>query len=113
MATAFGFALALGSDSPVTPLDPWGGVRAAVQHRTETQRLEPTDAFNAHTSGGWRAARNDVNGVLEVGADATYAVWQCDDVVGGAGGALPFLGDGSTTPECIRTVVHGVTVYER
>ena len=31
---AAGVALALGSDAPVTPLDPWGTVRAAVRHRT-------------------------------------------------------------------------------
>ncbi|MDP9436766.1 MAG: amidohydrolase family protein, partial [Actinomycetota bacterium] len=30
---AAGVPLALSSDAPVTPLDPWGGVRAAVAHR--------------------------------------------------------------------------------
>ncbi len=29
-----GVAFAFGSDSPVTPLDPWGSVRAAMRHIT-------------------------------------------------------------------------------
>ena len=29
---AAGVPLAFGSDSPVTPVDPWAGVRAAVEH---------------------------------------------------------------------------------
>ena len=36
-----GVALALGSDAPVTPLDPWGGVHAAVDHRTPGSGLRP------------------------------------------------------------------------
>uniref|UniRef100_UPI0020256F55 amidohydrolase family protein n=1 Tax=Frankia sp. CiP1_Cm_nod1 TaxID=2897160 RepID=UPI0020256F55 len=38
MATA-GVVLALSSDAPVTPLDPWGGVRAAAAHRTPSAAL--------------------------------------------------------------------------
>ena len=52
-----GVALALGSDAPVTPLDPWGGVHAAVDHRTPGSGLRPFDAFDAATHGGWYAAR--------------------------------------------------------
>jgi predicted amidohydrolase YtcJ len=54
---AAGVPLALGSDSPVTPLDPWGAVRAAVRHHTPGSRLSARAAFAAHTRGGWRAAR--------------------------------------------------------
>ena len=54
---AAGVALALGSDAPVTPLDPWGTVRAAVRHRTPGSGLSARAAFSAHTRGGWRAAR--------------------------------------------------------
>jgi predicted amidohydrolase YtcJ len=54
---AAGVPLALGSDSPVTPLDPWGAVRAAVRHHTPSSRLSARAAFAAHTRGGWRAAR--------------------------------------------------------
>ena len=72
---AAGVALALGSDAPVTPLDPWGTVRAAVLHRTPGSGLSARAAFSAHTRGGWRAARVDGAGELAPGAPATFAVW--------------------------------------
>jgi predicted amidohydrolase YtcJ len=71
-----GVALALGSDAPVTPLDPWGGVHAAVDHRTAGAGLRPFDAFDAATHGGWYAARAEhPDGPLAVGAPATLALW--------------------------------------
>ena len=72
---AAGVALALGSDAPVTPLDPWGTVRAAVAHRTPGSGLSARAAFSAHTRGGWRAARVEGAGELAPGAPATFAVW--------------------------------------
>ncbi len=78
LATA-GVALALGSDSPVTFLDPWGTVRAAVQHRTPGSGLSARAAFAAHTRGGWRAARRDDEGEIVPGAPATFAVWDVPD----------------------------------
>jgi predicted amidohydrolase YtcJ len=47
-----GIALAFGSDSPVTPMDPWAAVRAAVHHHNPDERLSPRVAFTAHTSPG-------------------------------------------------------------
>ena len=38
-----GVRLALGSDSPVTPFDPWAAVRAAVRHHDSAQRLDVAD----------------------------------------------------------------------
>jgi predicted amidohydrolase YtcJ len=73
---AAGVPLAFGSDSPVTPLDPWGAVRAAVQHHAPESRLSARAAFSAHTRGGWRAARLDETGDLVPGAPATFAVWE-------------------------------------
>ena len=73
---AAGVPLALGSDSPVTPLDPWGTVRAAVQHRTPGSGLDPQVAFAAHTRGGWYAAGRDGTGTLTPGSPATFAVWE-------------------------------------
>ena len=43
---AVGVALAFGSDSPVTPLDPWGSVRAAVWHHSPAQRMSVRAAFD-------------------------------------------------------------------
>ena len=108
--TASGVALAFGSDSPVTPLDPWGTVRAAMRHHNPAHRMSARAAFAAHTRGGWRAVHRDDEGVLAPGAPATFAVWD------GAGGAdrrpagrwpttrtsrLPAL------PVCRRTVLRG------
>jgi predicted amidohydrolase YtcJ len=71
-----GVALALGSDAPVTPLDPWGGVHAAVDHRSDGSGLRPSDAFDAATHGGWYAARAEHrDGPLAVGAPAHLALW--------------------------------------
>ena len=71
-----GVPLVLGSDAPVTPLDPWGGVHAAVDHRTDGSGLRPFDAFDAATHGGWYAARAEhPDGPLAVGAPAHLALW--------------------------------------
>ena len=124
-----GVALAFGSDSPVTPLDPWGSVRAAAYHRTATSSLSVRAAFTAHTRGGWRAARRDGDGsgVLAVGHPATYAVWDDVDLVidvpdervsrwstdprAGVAG-LPDVAPDRPLPRCLRTVVRGRVVYD-
>ena len=118
---AAGVALALGSDAPVTPLDPWGTVRAAVAHRTPGSGLSARAAFSAHTRGGWRAARVEGVGELVPGAPATFAVWDLPtelvvqtpdarvsawstDPRSGVAG-LPDLS--APDPVCTRTVVRG------
>ncbi|MDQ2588896.1 amidohydrolase [Saccharothrix yanglingensis] len=124
---AAGMILALGSDAPVTPVDPWAAVKAAVHHRTEGHGISPRAAFNAHTRGGWRAAGVDdgVTGTLQPGAPATYAVWDAADLEVAAPDsrvqrwstdprsrvpALPAL-DGPA-PVCLRTVLRGRTIFE-
>jgi predicted amidohydrolase YtcJ len=109
MATA-GVVLALGSDSPVTPIDPWGGVRAAIGHRTPGSGLEPAAAFDAHTRGGWRAAGRDADGVVTAGAPATFAIWEVTDLDPATG--LPPLQSDVAAPRCLRTVVRGATVHD-
>ncbi|QKW05440.1 amidohydrolase [Streptomyces sp. NA04227] len=122
-----GVPLAFGSDSPVTPLDPWGTVRAAAFHRTPEHRVSVRAAFTAHTRGGWRATGRDDAGVLVPGAPADYAVWRTGDLVvqapddrvarwstdprSGTPG-LPDLSPGAPLPVCLRTVVGGRTVFE-
>ena len=107
-----GVPLAFGSDSPVTPLDPWGSVRAALEHHNPAQRIGLRTAFAAHTRGGWRAARYDEAGFLAPGAPATLAVWDCpgglDDEYG-----LPRLDEETPTPRCLRTVRDGTTIFAR
>lgn len=123
-----GVPLAFGSDSPVTPLDPWGTVRAAAFHRTPEHRISVRAAFTAHTRGGWRAVGRDDAGVLVPGAPADYAVWSTgalvvqapDDRVArwstdprsGTPG-LPDLTPGTELPVCLQTVVGGRSVFVR
>lgn len=104
-----GAALTLGSDSPVTPLDPWGSVRAAIWHHNPVQRLTPEAAFAAHTRGGWRAVGQDQHGVLTPHAPATFAVWHTP---AGRRGILPVLEPGAPLPECRRTVLRGHVIFD-
>lgn len=97
-----GVPLAFGSDSPVTPTDPWGGVAAAVGHHNPAQRLSLKAAFAAATRGGWRAMGDDVAGVLAPGAPATFAVWNH------LSAELP---DPASAPGCHRTVLSGRTIF--
>jgi predicted amidohydrolase YtcJ len=106
---AVGVALAFGSDSPVTPLDPWGSVRAAAYHHNPAHRVSVRAGFAAHTRGGWRAVGEDEHGVLTPGAPATFAVWHTPD---GRDGTLPVLTEDATLPTCLRTVLRGETIYE-
>jgi hypothetical protein len=107
---AAGVALALGSDSPVTPVDPWGTVRAAVAHHTPGFGLDPAAAFDAHSRGGWWAARRDADGVLTAGAPATFAVWDAAELDPSSG--LPRLAADDPSPVCRRTVVRGTVVHD-
>jgi predicted amidohydrolase YtcJ len=124
---AAGVVLALGSDAPVTPLDPWGAVRAGVSHTRDEHRISARAAFAAHTRGGRRAARDEGHqpGVLQVGAPATYAVWEPWPLVVHApdgrlaawstdprsGTApLPDVSDG--TPACWLTVRDGHVLHD-
>ena len=105
-----GVPLAFGSDTPVTPFDPWGGVRAAVHHHNPAQRISVKTAFAAHTRGGWRAVHRDDEGVLVPGGPATFAVWR---VTGELTGGLPALGKDGPLPECVRTVLRGTTIHDQ
>ena len=123
-----GVALAFGSDSPVTPFAPWAAVRAAAWHHTETERITVRAAFNAHTRGGWRAARRDEGGVIAPGAPASIAVWdvagdlavQTPDTRVAAWSTdpragvpqLPDLQPDAPLPTCVLTLVAGQVAFE-
>jgi hypothetical protein len=123
-----GIALAFGSDTPVTPFDPWGAVRAAAWHHNEGERLTVRAGFNAHTRGGWRAARRDEGGVIALGAPASIAVWdvpgdllvQTPDARVAAWSTdpragvphLPDLHPDLDLPTCVLTLVAGEVAFE-
>ena len=111
---AAGVVLAFGSDAPVTAVDPWATVRAAVHHHTDGFGLSPSAAFTAHTVGGWRAAgvADGLSGTLVPGAPATYAVWETGDLVADERPPLPSLDPGARPPRCLRTVRDGRTIYQ-
>ena len=124
-----GVPLAFGSDTPVTPLDPWQGVRATLTHEDTTQRISARSAFRAHTRGGWRLAGLDHTGAgeLRVGAPAHLAVWRAEQLaVQSAEGRLsqwnpearagqpllPDLSEDAPEPQCLQTVRDGVVLHD-
>ncbi|MGV0805343.1 amidohydrolase [Mycolicibacterium setense] len=123
-----GVPLAFGSDTPVTSMNPWQTVRAAVSHRSAGSAISPRAAFAAATRGGWRAGgvRDGVTGTLAPGAPASYAVWEADDLEVSAPAnavqrwstdprsrvpALPRLTADAELPRCRQTVHRGVVIH--
>jgi predicted amidohydrolase YtcJ len=123
-----GVPLALGSDAPVTGLDPWESVRAAVNHHTPGSAISARAAFAAATRGGWRAAgfRDGTTGTLVPGAPASYAVWDAGplDVTAPRDAvqrwstdprsrvpALPRMHPTDALPRCRQTVHRGAVIH--
>lgn len=123
-----GVPLALGSDSPVTSMDPWCWVRAASNHHTPGSAISARAAFAAATRGAWRAAgvRDGITGTLVPGAPACYAVWETGDLDVSVPvdsvqrwstdprsrvPALPVLDPSGPLPRCLQTVHRGSVVY--
>jgi predicted amidohydrolase YtcJ len=121
-----GVPLAFGSDSPVTGMNPWATMRAAMQHKTPGSALSARAAFGAATRGAWRAAgvRDGITGTLVAGAPASYAVWEAETLEVSAPAdavqrwstdrrsrvpALPNLDD--ALPRCRQTVHRGVVIH--
>lgn len=120
-----GIPVAFGSDAPVTELGPWEAIRSAAFHPVAEERISVRAAFNAHTRGGWRAARRE-GGVLRVGAPADFAVWDTTELVvqapddrvsqwstdprSGTPG-LPDLSPDAPVPTCTWTVRRGETIF--
>ncbi|UCE26555.1 MAG: amidohydrolase [Candidatus Coatesbacteria bacterium] len=70
-----GVTLAGGSDSNITPLAPLLGIKAAVNHPTEGERLTVDEALKAFTAGAARACFAEGNyGTVEAGKSATFTV---------------------------------------
>ncbi|MDK1327798.1 amidohydrolase [Arthrobacter sp. zg-Y1143] len=122
-----GVPVALGSDTPVLPLDPWSGVRAAMAHSNPRERVSARAAFIGHTRAGWRAAgeKNFMRGQLAPGAPASFALWEVQELMVQTPDAnvsawstdpragtplLPALDNGDE-PRCLQTVHNGNELY--
>ena len=97
-----GVRVAFGSDTPVTPVDPWGGIHAAIGHRTPRQRVDAAFAIDAHTRAGWHAAGVNDSGRLDVGALAHVSIWPAMPE-----GELPEAG-----ATALRTIIDGHTCWD-
>lgn len=110
-----GVPLALGSDSPVTAIDPWRAVQYAVWHHNEDERLTVEQAVRAHTRGGYELAGRP-GGTLSPGGVASFAVWDAsDDDVPSTAAGLPDLAVDAEMPLPVArlTVVDGNITFDR
>jgi predicted amidohydrolase YtcJ len=83
---ARGVEVGAGSDSPVTPLDAWFGVRAFETHHDPVQRLSRDEAVRTFITGGARLAHlEDKKGMLEPGAQADFAAYEVDPMTAESG----------------------------
>jgi predicted amidohydrolase YtcJ len=98
---AAGAMVAFGSDAPVTPLDPWGAIHAAVNHHVPTQRISATSAIDAHARCGWLAAGDRAVGEVAVGQPAHIAAWSRRE-----GNPLPEPGS-----QALLTLVEGHVIW--
>ncbi len=74
-----GIEVGAGSDSPVTPLDPWLAVAAMEAHHRPVQRLSRSEAIRLHTVGSARLAhQEEKKGALAPGMHADFAVYEVD-----------------------------------
>lgn len=122
-----GVPVCFGSDAPVTALNPWASVRAALNHHNPGSRISARAAFIGHTRAGWRAAKseNPFHGQLVPGAPASFAVWEVEELMVQVADErvqswstdprartplLPAL-DTTNDPRCLQTVHMGRELY--
>lgn len=98
-----GLDLGVGSDSPVTPLDPLAAVMAMEGHHDPEQRLDRASALRLAIQGGPRIAGMERLGRLEPGSHADFIAFDED----------PFEVDDLGTIAPIYTVSKGRDVFAR
>ncbi|MFN2526885.1 MAG: amidohydrolase [Actinomycetota bacterium] len=97
-----GLHIGAGSDSNVTPLDPFLQMRSLRRHHVDEERLSGRDAFAAHTVGAFALAGTD-GGTLDVGRPAHVAWLDRDPVTVDA--------DDLTEVDVLGTWVRGMRVW--
>lgn len=103
-----GVDLRLGSDAPVSPLDPWLAMAAAV-HRSADDR-EPWHPEQALTAGEALRASTDGQGTVGVGSPGDLALLD-DDPLAGAGRDSAGVADRLRSMGVAATVVGGEVVH--
>lgn len=74
-----GIEVGVGSDSPVTPLDPMLAIAALEGHHEPTQRLTRLEALKLHRVGSARLGHQEAKkGALEPGRHADFAAYDAD-----------------------------------
>jgi predicted amidohydrolase YtcJ len=93
-----GIGLAFGSDTNVTPMDPWTTVYAAERHFRREHGISRMEAVSASTLGGRNAARQDrFVGVVRAGMRADLAAFEGD----------PYQAEDPRGSRCVLTIVQG------
>jgi predicted amidohydrolase YtcJ len=97
-----GIGLAFGSDTNVTPMDPWGTVHAAQHRQRPEHDVSRLEAVSMSTLGGRYAARQErFVGVVRAGMRADLAAYEGD----------PYAADDPRGARCTLTLVHGRVAY--
>jgi predicted amidohydrolase YtcJ len=88
-----GIEIGIGSDSPVTPLDPMLAIASLEGHHEPAQRLQRLEALKLHRKGSARLGhQEDKKGVLEPGMHADFAAYEGDPLeVASLEGLRPIL----------------------
>jgi predicted amidohydrolase YtcJ len=74
-----GIELGVGSDAPVTPLDPWLAIASLEEHHDPAQRLSRAEALALHTTGSARLRhQEEKKGALGSGMHADFAAYDED-----------------------------------
>ncbi len=77
---AAGLVLGAGSDSTVTPLDPFLQMAALRAHHVESERMDPAQALHAHTVGSHALAGENRAGAIAPGLLAHLALLDRDPI---------------------------------
>jgi predicted amidohydrolase YtcJ len=97
-----GIGLAFGSDTNVTPMDPWGTVHAAEARARPEHEVSRLEAVSMSTLGGRHAARQErYVGVVRAGMRADLAAFEGD----------PYAADDPRGARCALTVVNGRVAF--
>ena len=93
-----GVGVAFGSDTNVTPMDPWGAAYAAERRRHPEHAVSRLEAVSMHTLGGRSAARQErFVGVVRAGQRADLAAFEGD----------PYEAEDPRGARCVLTLVQG------